>query len=117
MNSISGLYVSWNRILRSFLKFGTVVAALAAGVIPVWAQSNLGASDRWVRAADRSQQRIEHQAVTLKNGKLMVMGGYDVEALDILFGNGQGSALESAEIYDPKSNIWSLAAPMPQPAG
>ena len=73
--------------------------------------------DAWVRAQDRAQQRIEHQAVTLQDGRILVAGGYDVEALDILFGNGTGQRLDSVEIYDPKTDSWSAAAHMPRSAG
>ena len=117
MKSRPALHHSSSRNVSSFFALATVVLILTTGVTPGMAQSNSNPADSWVRAGDRGQQRIEHQAVTLKHGKVLVMGGYDVEALDILFGNGQGRALDSAEIYDPESDTWSPAARMPQPAG
>jgi len=41
-------------------------------------------------------------AVQLENGRVMVIGGLD----------GDGTILNTAEIYDPRANTWSLTQPM-----
>jgi N-acetylneuraminic acid mutarotase len=57
----------------------------------------------WTAVASMSVDRINQVAVTLPSGKIFVAGG----------SNNPGSpALSSAEIFDPKTNTWTAAAPM-----
>jgi WD40 repeat protein len=59
---------------------------------------------RWRPAGFLKQQRFHHAAVLLPNGKVLVMGGQDNE-----YG---GSALASAELYDPATNTWTYTGSM-----
>ena len=57
----------------------------------------------WTRTASMKQARSAPVAVQLENGRVMVIGGFAAD----------GTILNTAEIYDPRTNTWSLiAAPM-----
>ena len=56
----------------------------------------------WSEAASLATGREEHTATLLASGKVLIAGGTD----------GRGSALASAELYDPRSNRWTPAGPM-----
>jgi hypothetical protein len=49
-----------------------------------------------------NQARSAPVAVQLENGRVLVIGGLD----------GDGTILASAEIYDPRTNTWSLTGSM-----
>lgn len=83
--------------------------AVAAGSATITASSgsvsgtdNLTLNPDWSATASLTDARAAHASVTLANGKILVVGGY------------QGSAaLASAELYDPAAKTWSPAASMP----
>jgi hypothetical protein len=52
--------------------------------------------------------RYLHTATLLKNGQVLVAGGFD---------GITGAALDSAELYDPAQGTWMPAAPMNEPHG
>lgn len=54
----------------------------------------------WTDAAAMSRGRALHSAVTLEDGRVLVMGGIN------------RIALADAEIYDPRTNQWTPAASM-----
>ncbi len=59
----------------------------------------------WSRAAPMHTARIHATATVLDDGRVLVAGGY-----------GRGSrwaTLASAEIYDPRHDTWTRAAPLP----
>jgi hypothetical protein len=57
----------------------------------------------WLRGASLRQPRADHAAVALRDGRVLVAGGED------------GSFIyRSAELYDPATDTWTLAAPMPR---
>lgn len=60
------------------------------------------AADRWTVAAPLSGARSSHAATLLRDGRLLVTGGWR-----------NGVALATAEVFDPASGTWSLAANMP----
>lgn len=62
--------------------------------------------DRWISAAPMAVARSGHVATLMANGDLFVAGGQGVEpsALNI--------SLNSAEIYDPSTNLWVTVAGM-----
>ena len=73
-----------------------------------------------------SQARLGHAMVELPSGpnalglssgpgKVMVIGGFDSEPLDV--GIVPANPLASCEIYDPTTNTWTPAAPHPVAAG
>lgn len=57
----------------------------------------------WEKTGSLSTARAQHAAVTLSDGRVMVVGGMS------------HAPLASTEIYDPNTRIWSSAAPMEQP--
>jgi hypothetical protein len=66
---------------------------------------------RWSSAGSLSVPRFAHTATLLSNGKVLVVGGNSAVP-NASFPDGAG-ALSSAELYDPQTNTWSLAASMP----
>lgn len=58
----------------------------------------------WTPGAPLHTARSDHAAVTLKDGRVMVIGG-----------NLDTKLLASVEIYDVHANAWTLAAPLPRP--
>jgi N-acetylneuraminic acid mutarotase len=60
--------------------------------------------DRWTSAGAMSETRIDHTATLLPSGKVLVAGGLVMPY--------PGPSLASAELYDPSTNGWSMAAPM-----
>jgi N-acetylneuraminic acid mutarotase len=65
---------------------------------------------RWSSAGTLSVPRFAHTATLLTNGKVLVVGGNSAVP-NASFPDGAG-ALSSAELYDPQTNTWSLAASM-----
>jgi N-acetylneuraminic acid mutarotase len=65
---------------------------------------------RWSSAGTLSAPRFGHTATLLANGKVLVVGGNSI------LPNGTYpvgvDSLSSAELYDPQTNSWSLAASM-----
>jgi N-acetylneuraminic acid mutarotase len=59
---------------------------------------------RWTSAGAMSETRIDHTATLLPSGKVLVAGGLVMPY--------PGPSLASAELYDPSTNGWSMAAPM-----
>jgi N-acetylneuraminic acid mutarotase len=60
--------------------------------------------DRWTSAGSMSATRIDHTATLLPSGKVLVAGGVVMPY--------PAPSLGSAELYDPSTNAWSMAAPM-----
>jgi hypothetical protein len=65
---------------------------------------------RWSSAGTLSAPRFGHTATRLANGKVLVVGGNSILP-NASFPIGVDS-LSSAELYDPQTNSWSLAASM-----
>ena len=61
-------------------------------------------ANTWSYAASMANERANHTATLLNNGKVLVTGG-----------SGPSTILSSAEIYDPVANTWSPAASMSTP--
>jgi N-acetylneuraminic acid mutarotase len=64
---------------------------------------------RWSACAPLKVARSHHAATALLDGKLLVTGGTTHMSVD---GNSRFVALSSAELYDPKTNSWTVLAPM-----
>ena len=62
--------------------------------------------DRWISAAPMAVARFGPVATLLANGDVLVAGGLGEE------GNAFNIALTSAEIYDPRTNLWVSVASM-----
>jgi len=69
------------------------------------------ATGRWTVAAPLSEPRSQHTATLLATGQVLVIGG-DGSAI-----GGGGSAATMAERYDPATDRWLPAAPVPAPIG
>lgn len=67
----------------------------------------------WSSAGTLRTPRFGHTATLLASGKVLVVGG-DLTGPSSEFPAGLDS-LSSAELYDPQTNSWSLAASMPTP--
>ncbi|XYH98433.1 kelch repeat-containing protein [Sorangium sp. So ce1128] len=67
------------------------------------------ATRTWSPAAPLAQPRSGHAAVLLPSGRVVVAGGRSRSEMPA------GAALSSVEIYDPASNTWTAAAPLPMP--
>jgi len=102
---------------------GTVLAAggsladqtssAAADLFDSKAAGTVGTLGVWSPTVGLHEPRAEHDAVLLKDGKVLVLGGgsrRSTLALDL-----PASPLSSAELYDPTSRTWSAAAPMQTP--
>ena len=63
-------------------------------------------TNTWKRVADMNHSRRTAMMTKLNDGRVLVAGGYGVDS------NGEKRALDSAEIYDPKTNKWTLVANM-----
>ena len=61
---------------------------------------------RWSVTGNITASRYGHTATLLENGKVLIVGGSDDGDL--------GSALGSAELYDPATGSWSLTANLSQ---
>ena len=60
------------------------------------------ATGTWRAAGQLRQARSEHTATLLPDGRVLVVGGSGT--------SGRGLATDIAELYDPATNRWSLAA-------
>ncbi len=65
------------------------------------------ATGAWISAGTMSTARGYHSATLLADGRVLVAGGRPIDYY--------GNSLASADLYDPATNSWSAAAPMPQP--
>src|SRR6266480_4139245 len=67
------------------------------------------ATNRWTVSAPMHQVRAGPTAILLKDGRVMVVGGFGSTVED---GGALPSPVSSAEIYDPRTNQWSITGPM-----
>lgn len=63
-------------------------------------------ADRWISAAPMGVRRSRHAATLLPDGDVLVVGGTGEEP------NSLPISLTSAEIYDPRANLWVTVASM-----
>ena len=59
----------------------------------------------WVAGESMKNVRLDHAAVLLADGRVLVAGGTDAN----------GTALKTAEVYDPTTGHWTLTGPMLTP--
>jgi N-acetylneuraminic acid mutarotase len=59
----------------------------------------------WASAESMTTARFDHAAVRLQDGRILVVGG----------SNSSGTALSSAELYDPSTGHWSATGSMASP--
>ncbi len=60
-------------------------------------------SGAWTDLAPLNVPRARHAAVSLPDGRIVVLGGY------------YASPITSVEIYDPRRNVWMEGEPIPMP--
>jgi N-acetylneuraminic acid mutarotase len=58
------------------------------------------ATETWRATGSLAQARQSHTATLLRNGQVLVVGGYN------------GTSLSSAELYDPRTRIWTATGSM-----
>ncbi|MGW3417461.1 DUF6603 domain-containing protein [Streptomyces phaeochromogenes] len=68
------------------------------------------ATRTWTPTGSLAQARTGHQATALPDGRVLVTGGDPVVAPD---GTLDPHSLVGAELYDPKTGVWTAAASMP----
>lgn len=61
----------------------------------------------WLLDSTKPQARQDHTATLLNDGRVLVMGG--------TLGFGSGTPNTTAQIYDPETNSWASAPPIPTP--
>ena len=81
---------------RTAIVLTGIAGVLAASLLPALGQST------WSTLAPMPTARQEISASVL-DGKVFAIAGYD--------GNGQSTA--TVEVYDPRTNAWQKAAPLP----
>ena len=69
-------------------------------------------SDSWTPLPTPPLPRVAHKMVLLGDGRVMVVGGVDVN--DLESGN-EPQLLEQVDIYDPETDEWQQAATLDQP--
>ncbi len=71
-------------------------------------------ADAWSTTTPPATSRYDATATLLKDGRVLVAGG---SVLDITapIGTSRTIILSSAELFDPKTKTWSVAADMPTP--
>jgi N-acetylneuraminic acid mutarotase len=89
------------------LRDGRVLVAGGANYSPTFRLSEIydARRDQWVSAAPMATGRVGHAATQLPNGDVLVVGGEGAEQP-----NTQTIALTSAELYDPRTNVWVTVA-------
>jgi hypothetical protein len=80
---------------------------LAVNRDTVWKECEMytPAKNEWSAVKDLNIERCYHTATLLKDGRILVIGGYNPK---------QGS-LNSCESYDPQTKEWNFTAPMKYP--
>lgn len=108
-----------------FLHTATLLAdgsvLLAGGWIDDFFQYTTSTAERYDPATNRSSRvsslsvaRVFHAAATLPNGKVLVSGGYRSDPPGG-FGTYVPQSFSEAEIFDPATGTWDVAASLPQP--
>lgn len=85
-----------------------VAILVGPGLIGISHAQVAAAGEGWVETATMNAYRSGHAMVTLADGRIMAIGGYDR-----VFTSGSSQvALRSVEIYDPAPGTWAPAAGM-----
>jgi N-acetylneuraminic acid mutarotase len=94
----------------TLLPNGKVLVVAGSQTIRILASAELydPRTRKWSSAGTLRMPRSLHTATLLKNGKVLVVGGSQVQPFYL------GSEA-SAELYDPQTNSWALAASMHTP--
>ncbi|ATB28060.1 kelch repeat-containing protein [Melittangium boletus] len=93
------------------LQDGRVLIA-GGGACPITsatAELYVPAQGKWKPAGLLNTQRFDHNAVLLPNGKVLVAGGFTSEFY--------GTALATAELYDPATGTWSYTGSLARARG
>ena len=92
----------------TLLTNGRVLVAGGRGDIATYNSTEIydAANDRWVSAAPMGARRYGHAATLLPDGDVFVVGGTGENP------NTLAVTLDSAEIYDPRTDLWVTVASM-----
>lgn len=71
----------------------------SAGVVEKSVELYDPVNNKWVRTGDMKNARRGHAATLLRDGRVLVTGGYD--------GSTATSALDKAETFDPATGVWT----------
>jgi hypothetical protein len=86
--------------------------------LPTGAAYRLSSSDSaWTPAAPMREVRARPAVVRLRDGRVLVAGGFGDTCTTTVARGYSCAALVSTEIYDPATGVWSPAAPLPEPRG
>jgi hypothetical protein len=66
--------------------------------------SSIQSSSMWTTGANMITPRTDFTGTSL-NGKIYIIGGF----------NNKGKTMNTVEYYDPKTDRWSTASPLPEP--
>ena len=87
-----------------------IMTGQSAPTTPVWpptAEIYDPRTNRWAATAPMATARYGQTAVLLHDGRVLVIGGHAIDTTQ------SDSALASAEMYDPRRNLWLPAGSVP----
>lgn len=91
---------------------GQTTGFVSVSLVALWRP----ATGKWIRVSSMRQPRMNHGAVALADGRVLVFGGW-FRAVE----NGPVTVLASTEIYDPTTDRWSegpnMVTPRSSPGG
>src|SRR5215475_13743426 len=91
------------RLAYSILVRGVAFPLLCCGAGLVLVQPCAGQSGSWTPTGGMGTERESHTATLLPNGKVLVVGGQNLDR----------GFLGSAELYDPASGTWTATRSIP----
>src|SRR4051794_33433887 len=96
---------------RRRLLYRLVIALMVvAGVTPFAAKPSAvhaAAQGTWAAAGDLNTSRSQFALATLNDGRVLASGGYSYDSA-----TNTTTALQSAEVYDPATDMWTATSNM-----
>lgn len=74
----------------------------SSGVVEKSVELYDAVNNKWIRTGDMKTARRGHAATLLRDGRVLVTGGYD--------GTAATTALNKAETYDPATGVWTATS-------
>jgi N-acetylneuraminic acid mutarotase len=94
--------LSDGRVLVAGGDDGSLSSTSALSSVEIYTPGSGGSAGSWAAAESMHKVRLDQAAVLLKDGRVLVAGGVDAS----------GTALNSAEVYDPTTGHWTLIGSM-----